>query len=68
MYGQLLIFSVFLTLRMTGAIDWSWWWVTCPLWGPAVLWIVGLSAILLGTLGLAALIAILTALLDRRRN
>ena len=24
---------VFITLKLTGVIDWSWWWVTCPFWG-----------------------------------
>jgi len=28
------IFVVFLTLKLTGNIDWSWWWVTSPLWIP----------------------------------
>lgn len=26
------IFIVFLTLKLTHVINWSWWWVTCPLW------------------------------------
>ena len=25
-------FIVFLILKLTHVIDWSWWWVTCPLW------------------------------------
>ena len=29
-----LIFSIFLTLKLCDIIDWSWWWVTAPLWGP----------------------------------
>lgn len=28
------LFIVFLTLKLTGNIDWSWWWVTAPLWIP----------------------------------
>ena len=24
---------VFMVLKLTGYIDWSWWWVTCPVWG-----------------------------------
>jgi hypothetical protein len=28
------LFIVFLTLKLTGNIDWSWWWVTSPLWLP----------------------------------
>lgn len=27
------VFLVFLVLKLTGYIDWSWWWVTAPLWG-----------------------------------
>lgn len=27
-----LVFVVFLVLKLTGYIDWSWWWVTSPLW------------------------------------
>lgn len=26
------VFIVFLVLRLTGVIEWSWWWVTAPLW------------------------------------
>jgi len=24
---------VFVTLKLVGVIDWSWWWVTAPFWG-----------------------------------
>ena len=27
-----IVFIVFLILKLTGLIDWSWWWVTSPLW------------------------------------
>jgi hypothetical protein len=26
------LFFIFLTLKLCGVIDWSWWWVTAPLW------------------------------------
>ena len=29
-------FLVFLTLKLTQVIDWSYWWVTAPLWGLVV--------------------------------
>lgn len=32
-----LLFVVFLVLKLTGTIDWSWWWVTSPLWIPSAL-------------------------------
>lgn len=25
---------VFIVLKLTGYIDWSWWWVSLPLWIP----------------------------------
>jgi len=28
------LFIVFLILKLVGVIDWSWWWVTAPLWIP----------------------------------
>lgn len=28
-----LMFLIFMTLKLTGFINWSWWWVTAPLWG-----------------------------------
>jgi hypothetical protein len=31
------LFVVFLVLKLTGNIDWSWWWVTSPLWIPVAL-------------------------------
>lgn len=34
---EVILFVVFLTLKLTGNIDWSWWWVTSPLWIPAAL-------------------------------
>ena len=27
------LFLVFLVLKLTEVIAWSWWWVTAPLWG-----------------------------------
>ena len=29
---DVILFVVFLILKLTGHIDWSWWWVTAPLW------------------------------------
>lgn len=28
---------LFVGLKLTGYINWSWWWVTLPFWGPLVL-------------------------------
>jgi hypothetical protein len=32
-----LLFLLFLGLKLTNNIDWSWWWITSPLWGPIVI-------------------------------
>ena len=32
--GMGTLFLVFLVLKLTSVINWSWWWVTAPLWGP----------------------------------
>lgn len=45
-----LVFIVFLVLKLTDTIDWSWWWVTAPLWGPLAL-VLGI-AIVIGALSL----------------
>jgi hypothetical protein len=29
-----LLTIVFITLKLTGNIAWSWWWVLAPMWGP----------------------------------
>lgn len=34
-----LLFIVFLVLKLTHVIDWSWWWITAPLWGGLALFI-----------------------------
>ncbi len=38
------LFVVFLVLKLAGVIDWSWWWVTSPLWIPITV-ILALGAI-----------------------
>ena len=49
------IFTVFLILKLAGAVTWSWWLVTAPLWFVPALFL-GL-ALVVGSLGL--LLAIL---------
>jgi len=52
-----LLFIVFLVLKLCNVIDWSWWWVTAPLWIP-----VGL---VLGIWVITIIIAGIVALIDR---
>ena len=37
-FGGLLTL-IFITLKLTGVITWSWWWVLSPLWIPVVLFL-----------------------------
>lgn len=45
-----LLFLIFLVLKLTGVIDWSWWWVTAPLW---IGFVLGTASFLLFWLPLA---------------
>ena len=45
------LFIVFLILKLTGNINWSWWWVTSPLWIP-----LAAAVVILGIAGLIAII------------
>ena len=47
---------VFVVLKLTGYIDWSWWWVTAPFWGGLALCsLIGLIGLVI--IGVVALIA-----------
>ncbi len=52
-----LLFLLFLGLKLAKVIDWSWWWVTCPLWG-------GL-AVVLAILFIIAIIAFIVAFIAK---
>ena len=47
----MVLFIVFLILKLTGIIDWSRWWVTSPLWIPFAA-----AAVILGIVGVIAII------------
>ena len=42
-----ILFIVFLVLKLTHTIDWSWWWVTSPLWIPIAIGVSILAVIFL---------------------
>ncbi len=54
-------FLVFLTLKLCSVIDWSWWWVTAPLWGGLAIWLSVLVTILLFSLVMLIFACILGA-------
>ena len=47
----MVLFIVFLVLKLTNVIDWSWWWVTSPLWIPFAL-----GGLVIGVIGIIAII------------
>jgi hypothetical protein len=48
------LFIVFLTLKLTGNIDWPWLWVTAPLWVPLALGaVLAIAIVLMATILLA---------------
>jgi hypothetical protein len=49
------LFLIFLILKLTGNIDWSWWWVTSPLWIPL--------ALVLSIVGIGFMIAFIVSIL-----
>ena len=55
-----LLFLVFLTLKLTNVINWSWWWVTAPLWIP--------SAIIIGIALLGVVAFIIETILKKKKN
>lgn len=46
-----LLAIVFIALKLTGYISWSWWWVLAPIWAPFAIILV-----IIAVIGIAALI------------
>lgn len=53
------VFIVFLILKLTNVIDWSWWWVTCPLWVSVLIVPVLIFLLIFGVLSSATILAVL---------
>lgn len=51
-----ILFVVFLVLKLTDVIDWSWWWVTAPLWIPIAIIII-IFVVAVAFVGLAKLLS-----------
>lgn len=54
------VFIVFLVLKLAGigqVANWSWWWVTSPLWIPIVL--------VFGIMGIVFLVGLIAALISK---
>jgi len=52
--ASFLLFLLFLGLKLTNLISWSWWWVTAPLWGGLALAMFVLLLVFCGALIKAA--------------
>jgi hypothetical protein len=50
---------LFVGLKLTGFIDWSWWWVTAPFWG-------GIAVALVIMMGVGVVAGIYTVIKRRR--
>lgn len=50
---------LFVGLKLTGLIDWSWWWVTAPFWG-------GIAVALVIMMGVGVVAGIYTVIKRRR--
>ncbi len=60
-----LLTIAFVVLKLTDMIDWSWWWVTAPLWLPSAVIGTVIMAIAIAFLGAAI---IMTLLAKAKRN
>ena len=56
----MILFIVFLVLKLTNVINWSWWWVTAPLWIP--------SAIIIGIALLVVVAFIIEMILSKNKK
>lgn len=41
------LFLIFLVLKLTGVISWSWWWVTAPIWIGLIIALVIIAGIII---------------------
>ena len=56
----MILFIVFLVLKLTNVINWSWWWVTAPLWIPVsiVLVVLFIAIVILGIIAMIELFSL----------
>ncbi len=56
------LFLIFMTLKLTGVITWSWWFVTMPLWIGFVIFLGILVILGVGALALLGIMALIEAI------
>jgi len=62
------LFIVFLVLKLTEVIDWSWWWVTSPLWGGLAVFLIFSAAFLIVASGALLIEAGVEKLRQKKRG
>lgn len=55
---------LFIGLKLSSIIDWSWWWVLTPLWGPMALLLLAIAILVV----VAAIDIIAKAIAERMRG
>ena len=63
---MLLLALLFIALKLTGHIDWSWIWVLSPLWIPVALTICIVGAVIVGVVVFIFFVAGFAFVMDRR--
>jgi len=61
------LFFIFLILKLTGHITWSWWWITIPLWGPITAIVAAVLAFILVVLLGGFLVGLVRAIIGRKK-
>lgn len=59
---------LFIALKLTGVIAWSWWWVTLPLWGGLALILSVFVLIPAIALGVAFMLDVLASLTKSKKK
>ena len=42
-----IVFTVLLFLKVAQIVDWSWWWIMLPVWGPLAVAVIAIMLLLL---------------------
>ena len=57
---------LFVALKLTGNIDWSWWWVLSPMWLPFILGVAVFGIIYVGIMIFAVIITLIEHYNDKK--
>lgn len=59
---------LFIGLKLGGIIDWSWWWVLAPIWGPLAVVLVVILSVFTFTGACFAVAGILEVCLNKKKR